>query len=675
MQTQTVLFIILAAIVALMLVLFQYYYKQKRKGKTILGLSFLRFISIFGILLLLINPKFTKNKYQVEKANLVLLMDNSSSIKKDSKIVNKVLQELNSDKKLNDKFLIHTYSFGKKFNSKDSLSFLEKNTNITKALQTADDIYARTSTAVILVTDGNHTIGRDYEFLSLKKGFRVFPICVGDTTKYDDIRIEQINSNPYSFLKNKFPIEIIINYDGTRNVNKTVSIAIDGKKEYHENVSFSENSNTKTIRTTLKAKNIGVKSIVVSVEALENEKNLFNNKKSAYVEVIDETTKIGIVSSILHPDIGALKKSIEVNEQRQVFLLHPTADKASIEKIDLFILYQPNASFSDVYNFINKKQSNSFTITGNKTNWSFLNGIQKNVSIQNGYPIQDISPKLNLTFSKFDISEFQIEDYPPLESNAGPIRINENMESILKMTIKGVDIDNPLLIVSSSEIKKDAFWFGENIWKWRVQEYRNSKDFKNFDDFIGKIIVYLTSSKSKNRLNIDFKSVYQGSNNAKITATYFDESFTFDSNANIQTTIKNKDTGLEKGIPMLLKTNFFEVDISNLIPGSYSFNVSVLEKNYSKSGTFTIMDFDVEEQFLSSNIKKLESLADNTNGNLFFPNQIIELKKQLLSDNALLPIQKRTENIVPLVDFRILLGIIALTLALEWFLRKYNGLI
>ncbi|WP_298480158.1 vWA domain-containing protein [uncultured Maribacter sp.] len=675
MQTQTVLFIILAVIVALILVLVQYYHRQKTKGKTIMVLSFLRFISIFGVLLLLINPKFIQNQYQIEKANLVLLVDNSSSVKSESNIINKTLEELGSSKELKSKFNISAYSFGESFRAKDSLTFLEKNTNITKALRTTEDIYGRTTTVGVLLTDGNQTIGRDYENIKLKKELRVFPICIGDTTVYEDVRVEQINTNPYSFLNNKFPVEAVINYDGNSNINKTVSVFVDGKKEYQEKLYFSEKENSKIIQTNVTAKSIGVKSITISVETLKNEKNEFNNKKSAYIEVIDETTKIGLVSSILHPDIGALKKSIEVNEQRQVFIISPNTDKSSLENIDVFILYQPNSSFTQVYDFISKKKVHTLTISGTKTDWRFLNSVQRHIAIKNGYPTQDVLPKLNSSFSKFDVSEFSVNDYPPLETNAGPITFHEKMESILKMTIKGVDIDNPLLIVSGETARKDAYWFGENIWKWRVQEYRNSKDFKNFDDFIAKIMVYLTSYKNKNRLNVDYKSVYQGSNNAKITATYFDESFTFDSNAKIMATIINKETGVKKEVPMLLVSNFFELDISNLTPGKYSFNISVLDKSYSKSGFFSITDFDVEKQFLSANTKKLERLASKTNGRLFFSNKTTELKKQLVEDNALLPVQKKTENIVPLVDFRILLGIIALALTIEWFLRKYYGLI
>ncbi|WP_446051389.1 FeoB-associated Cys-rich membrane protein, partial [Zobellia laminariae] len=66
MNTQTILFIILAAIVSLALVLFQYFYKNKRKGKLSIALAFLRFIAFFCGFLLLINPKFTKNEYTTE---------------------------------------------------------------------------------------------------------------------------------------------------------------------------------------------------------------------------------------------------------------------------------------------------------------------------------------------------------------------------------------------------------------------------------------------------------------------------------------------------------------------------------------------------------------------------------------------------------------------------------
>jgi len=46
----------------------------------------------------------------------------------------------------------------------------------------------------------------------------------------------------------------------------------------------------------------------------------------------------------------------------------------------------------------------------------------------------------------------------------------------------------------------------------------------------------------------------------------------------------------------------------------------------------------------------------------------------LLADAQFVPTQKSNQNVVSLIDFRILLAIIVMALTTEWFIRKYNGL-
>ena len=85
MSTTTLLYIILAGIIALFLALFQYWFSAKQKGKQLMLYTFLRFISIFSLLLLLINPKFEQISFFNEKPNLVLVVDNSESVESDKK--------------------------------------------------------------------------------------------------------------------------------------------------------------------------------------------------------------------------------------------------------------------------------------------------------------------------------------------------------------------------------------------------------------------------------------------------------------------------------------------------------------------------------------------------------------------------------------------------------------
>ena len=68
---------VLAFLIAALIVYYQYYYKQKISNDSKI-LSILRFISLFGILILLINPKFEQNYSEVQKPNLLLGIDNSS---------------------------------------------------------------------------------------------------------------------------------------------------------------------------------------------------------------------------------------------------------------------------------------------------------------------------------------------------------------------------------------------------------------------------------------------------------------------------------------------------------------------------------------------------------------------------------------------------------------------
>jgi len=242
------------------------------------------------------------------------------------------------------------------------------------------------------------------------------------------------------------------------------------------------------------------------------------------------------------------------------------------------------------------------------------------------------------------------------------------------MKIKGRTLTSPLLFSQDTDHGKEITLLGENIWKWRVQNYRNTQSFENFDNFIGKLMVYLSTSKSKNRLNVNYESIYQGNSEAKITATYFDEAFVFDPNASISLKLKGEKNGVSNEIPMLIKGSFYEADLSTLPAGEYSFTITVKDENRSKTGSFTILDFDVEKQFVSTNYKKLNQLAMNTGGKLYYPSQIGEFLEEISNNNQFVPVQKGKENRVPIIDFWILLTIITTALSLEWIIRKYNGL-
>lgn len=241
--------------------------------------------------------------------------------------------------------------------------------------------------------------------------------------------------------------------------------------------------------------------------------------------------------------------------------------------------------------------------------------------------------------------------------------------------LQGVNLDKPLFTILTERNKKEAILFGEDIWRWRAQTYRNEQNFKKFDDFIGNLMIYLVSNKQRNRLELDYELVFDNANLAKIRASYFDESYQFNANASISIKIEGEDNDFTRVSPLLLKGGFYEIDLSNLEAGTYKFTVKVEDENLNRSGTFRILDFNPEKQLISANYKKMDRLASKSNGHLYFLNNLNDLQSELTTSGKFLPVQKTKENVVSLIDFRILLGLIALSLTSEWFIRKYNGLI
>ena len=677
MQLQTVFLILFAAILALGLVIFQYYYKSRSKGTLYIALSFLRFVALFCVFLLLINPKITKEQYSLEKANLIILADNTTSIGQ----ANGVNQLVNAKKLIEEntniaeKFNVSEYVFGTELNSLDSLSFTEKATNIGRALSSLNEIFAGSNTAILMLTDGNQTLGEDYEFSGGRQKFPIYPIVVGDTTSYQDIRIDQVNTNKYAFLKNKYPMEIFVSYQGKNTVSTTLTITEAGQNLYRKQIVLSETENSQIINTVLDATTVGIKNIKISLSPLENERNIANNSRQIGIEVIDEKTNIALVSNMLHPDLGALKKAIESNEQRSVSIIKPSLSPNELEQFDLFIIYQPDTSFEKVYSYIESKGANIFTITGPKTDWTFLNKVQNSFQKNSYDQKEEVTPILNAGFTHFDISDLAVSDYPPVETTLGELLITASYENMLSQRIKGVDLNEPLFTVLETNLRREAILFGENIWKWRVQSYREDQEFKKFDDFISKVILFLANSKPRSRLTLEYENIYQGLNEATIKATYFDETFVFDNNATLNLILSGIENNTSRQIPMLLKKGYYEADISTLPSGDYSFTASVKDENLTKTGKFTILDYDLEKQLLSSNYKKLDRLAKSTNATLYFPSQVSNFIEDIIKDNRFVPIQKSKQNVVSLIDFKILLGIIVAALTAEWFIRKYNGLI
>jgi hypothetical protein len=546
-------------------------------------------------------------------------------------------------------------------------------TNIDAVAKNSKSINKNVVFPTVLITDGNQTSGNDFVF-SFDPNNKVYPIAVGDTTTYLDLRVSQLNANKYAFHKNKFPVEIFLNYSGTKAITSNFSISQGNSVLNSQVVSFSPSMKSVVISALLPADKVGLQVYKASISSKEKEKNTYNNSYNFAVEVIDQRTEIALISSFNHPDLGALKRAIESNAQRKVTLLKPI-EINDLSKYNIVILYQPTIEFKSFFEKNTDLGLNTFIITGTKTDFNYLNQQQKDLVFKMSSQSESYIAEYQDNFNLFDMEDIGFSQFPPLENSFGIITTAANVNVLLGSSIRNINANSPLLAFSENQGKRTAYLLGENSWKWRLQSHVDTKSYEKYDTFIDKTIQYLATNASKKSLVVNQDGFYNSGDAIEISAQYFNKNYEFDDKANLNITVVNRKTKAKKSYDLLKSNTDFKVNLDGLEVGKYDFVVKELNSNSVYNGYFEILDFDIEKQFVNPDLAKLTQLANQTKGQLLFPDKVDSLIKSLLENEEYKSVQKSIIKKIPLIDWFWLLIILLLSLASEWFLRKYNGML
>ena len=675
MTTTTLLLLLVSLLIAGRLSFFQYIYKAKNKSKIGWFLAFLRFLSLFGILLLLINPILTRKTLEVVKTPLPIVIDNSSSISflKANERTLELYKKMQSNSDLQQKFDVQSYQFSDDFGPTKTFDFKGTQSNIDIVAKNLKSIYKNATYPTVLITDGNQTSGNDYVY-SFDAANKVYPIIVGDTTTFLDFKINQLNVNKYAFHKNKFPVEAFLQYSGTKSITADFIISQGNSVLSKQSIAFSPAKKTATVSVLLPADKIGLQVFKATISSKEKEKNTYNNTKNFAVEVIDQKTNIAIISAISHPDLGAMKRAIESNVQRKVTIAKPNEIK-SLQDYNVLILYQPTTDFKTIFENNKGTGINTFIITGNNTDFNFLNQQQDNLNFKMSGQKEDYLSVFNGQFNLFAADNIGFENLPPLQNAFGTVTTKGAVSVLLSSKIRSIDTNSPLLAFAENQGKRAAYLLGENSWKWRLQTHVNNQSFEKYDVFIDKIIQFLASNNSKKSLVVEHESFYNSGEAIEITAQFFNKNYEFDEKARLTIAVTNTKTKQTKNYDLLKGNNSYKVNLDGLKAGPYAFTVKELNSKTTYSSSFEILDFDIEKQFVKPDVEKLTQLATQTQGKAFFPDQVDVLIKTLLENDEYKAIEKNIVTKTPLIDWIWLLVLISFLLATEWFVRKYNGLL
>ena len=675
MTTTIVLFGILAIVIAFILALFQY--KPWTSEKVFWALTLARTLTLSALFLLLINPETEIKSVEFIKPKLAVLVDNSQSVKflKKDSIARELLSQIKTNNSLSEKFDLHYFTFDNELSGGDSLNFNEPQTNIGKSLIQAHEVFKDDVSPILLLSDGNQTFGTSYGYIAKQFSNPIYPLVLGDTMQYIDLKIKQLNVNSYTFLDNTFPVEIFVNYNGSDTKSSVLEIFQDKTLVYKEELQFSGLNNSKVITPRLKASKVGLQRYSVRLRPLSSEKVVSNNNKTFAIEVIDQKLNIALISKNTHPDIGVFNSVIS-SQKNYTFIRYTPEEFLEIsEEFAFIILYQPDYNFGSILEQIKTKKLNTFIVGGTSTEWSFLNATQPYFKQEITNQKEAYQAAFNTDFDAFSIIPLSFEDYPPLKTEFGTTEISVPHQILLFKSINGRPTKMPLMFSYTDEGVRNITLVAEDIWKWRLKSFQLDDNFEKFNAFFNVIFQYLSTQKTSKRLVANHSPVFDGSVATEIFAQFYDENFQFNPNASLDIEISSPQIKTSINYPLVLVGDMYKVDLSDLKPGNYTYKINTKGQQFSTSGQFEILEFNVEAQFFNSDYQQLFQLATKTKGHVFLENEFDNLLDELLNNPKYKSVQRINKKTVPLINYKLLLLLIVLSLALEWFIRKYKGLI
>ncbi len=682
----------LGAIYALILYYKEHSFKDPSPNlkRIIIVLGVTRFVLVTIIAILLLSPLVKARFTQIEKPIVAIVQDNSSSLanffgSEDSvsyvQKINALADELQGD------FEVRKFGFGNELVSNEDFSFEEGATNMSNALEKVGEIFdGRNLGAVIIASDGIYNQGVNPIYSHNQLIVPIYTIGLGDTSVQKDLILTKVNFNHIAYLGDKFPLEIEVAANHCMDDNTSITIVkIEAGKrtrKFNKSVSINSDNFYFSLPVILDADEPGIQHYRIELPALEGEVTPHNNSQDIFVEVIDGRQKVLILANSPHPDLSALKQSIESNDNYEAdvhFAANFNVNK--IREYNLAILHQIPSRKNNkhtIFDILKGEKVPVLFIIGTQSYFPFLNNVQTILQISTTRKSNEVLAVINKDFSFFDLSESvksQITDFPPLTAPFGEYKVAPNSTILLQQKIGVVETNFPLLAFNQSSNAREGILCGEGIWKWRLYDYKIHQNHQISDEFINKVIQYMSVKMDKRQFRVMIlKNDLNENVSVKFDSELYNDAYELTNDPDVELKITNSE-GEEFPYLFNRTEKAYTLDAGHFPVGNYSYSARVKYSNkiFTSKGEFSVSALRLESLSTTADHQLLYMLSENSEGSLYFPGNLSQLGEELKGRDDLTPIMNYTFENNPFINFKWLCLLLLALLTFEWATRKHQG--
>ena len=463
-----------------------------------------------------------------------------------------------------------------------------------------------------------------------------------------------------------------------------LSLSEDGKPMSNEVIPVTANDFNKAINLKIPADKKGLHRFTVSLQPLPSEASVSNNSQSFYVDVIDERKKILLLYGSPHPDIAAIRESLESNRNYEVKVAQVnTAEATKLSACSLVIFYQlPSVGFSipvQVLSGLNSAQLPVWYIAGAQTNLLQFNALQRVVQISAGQvDLQEVFANLNAGFSAFTLSDSTLHtlaNLPPLLAPYGSYWAASAQMVLLKQRIGNVPTANPLLAFADINTQRVGVLTAEGLWKWRLAEFEQQGSHSAFDELLSQTVQYLCANGKHERFRAyPTKNEFDDGDDIMLNAELYNEATQLVNQPDVKVDIKGK-LGKVYSFICSRSGQSYQLDAGTLPADDYTFiaNTKMADETYTASGRFTVSSLNIESLQSKADFGLLAELARNNNGKMLIPAQVGQLDTLIRHNENIKTIVYADSHYSEMIDQWWVFVLILVLMSAEWFLRKYNG--
>lgn len=670
------------------------YYKNRRDE---LGtgwrvfLACLRFGFVFFICFLLFSPLVKRQQERVEKPLCFLAIDHSSSMSQeaDSALLQKNIRHFSE--KLSKNFHVKTVAFGLNSDENANFHFNRPATDFSQLFDYIDQQAGNNPNAVVvLLSDGNNNMGQNPLSACRKLALPLYTLGLGDTTRYPDLFIEEVLSNPYTYKGNYFPLHIRIGQNRAPQAQARLLLRSPSNTILHDTLIHFQGHKEISVEWNTRADSAGIYRYQLSLENPEKERNTRNNRKSVVVNVLENRQKILVLANSPHPDISCLRQSLQTQEKYQVdvVLANQLNRQSPVESYDLIVLHGlPSRLYSlqQIKPILDQKPL--FYLLSGSTLLSMLNPDNASVQLRlRGNQWNEAQARFNPDFGWFNIAAQErnlFEKLPPLQTPFAIYNTLSGGQTLFTQNISGIATHDPLIWIGPQNAHRTAICFGTQLWKWRLADFQENNNTEAFDLLLDKCVQLLCQPKPTDNLTIICPELLYTTQRLYVQAQLFNAAMENVPDASVHFSLSEKQSKTEYTFEFVPENDRYVLDAGFLPEGKYRYTAkaTVGTETYNAQGSLEITDRQMENPDLPANITLLKNLALNGGGSFFYAGpkgrenaDVWEaLQQELLQRKDLKPVIKTEESyVLPLSRYWILVLLLSL-LCLEYFARKRFG--